>query len=72
MRFTGGGTRLTVLCFTETDSTNLALLFRPCDGFFVTVRNLTKGIGVYTWDWGHYYPEFLDAAKDYESRKKDL
>ncbi|GHV03441.1 hypothetical protein FACS1894211_16160 [Clostridia bacterium] len=72
LRFTNGGTRLTVLCFTETANTNLALLFRPCDGFFITVRNLTKGQGVYFWDWGHYYDDIHKAAHDYELRKKDL
>jgi hypothetical protein len=63
---------LTVLCFTETANTNLALLFRSCDGSYVTVRNLTKGKGVYAWDWGHYFTDVLAAAKDYETRKKDL
>ena len=72
MRFKNGIMDLTVLCFTETGNTNLALLICSNDGLFITVRNLAKWLDQYTWDWGHYITDLHDALDDYDERKAAL
>jgi len=72
MRFMNGIMELTVLCFTETKDTNLALLICSNDGLFITVRNLQLWQGQFIWYFGHYYDSIHEAVKDYDNRKKEL
>jgi hypothetical protein len=71
-QFKNGIMNLTVLSFTETADTNLALLKCSNDKMLITVRNLMPWKDDYTWDWGHYFTNKREALKDYEVRKKDL
>lgn len=72
-KFRNGKIQYTVIEFASSRFENLAILKRHTYCPYVVARNITKKKdGTYTWAWGHYFNELVNATADFNERLKTL
>ena len=73
LEFENNGMKLVCLAFYSLGKRNVGLFQRVSDGMYITARDTSKEAnGSYSWAWGHYFIEWEEAAKDYQSRLNEM
>ena len=73
LEFENSGMRLVCLAFYSIGKRNIGLFQRVSDGMYITARNTSKEAdGSYSWAWGHYFKEWIEAERDYRMRLDEM
>lgn len=67
--FENSGMELICIAFHGTERANVGLFLRLSDGMYITARDTSQDPnGTYSWAWGHYFTDIIEATNDYAAR----